>query len=410
MTQSTAISSAASLDSREFVHVYPPTRVRFERGGAAALGSTLARLNVTSALLVTGPNVAANGPLITSIQQGAGGRIGPWFADMTAHAPIDAVDAAATLFRDSGADGLISVGGGSVHDAARQIGLVLATGLSPRAHFADAAEAVASGHALYKQFGAQALDVPPMVAVPSTFSGAEATNGGAVTDRTEKRKYVLMADALYFDELVYDPMVYESTPRPLLLSTGMNAINHAVMRLLSPSLQPIAEPQFVAALQLMVTALPRLVEIDPTDQKALSSAIVGAHMSESINVRSGISHALVHQLGARYDLGHGILNGIVLPGSVEWIGAALPDDVRRVQAAVAASVPDLDSDADLWLPAFLRDLLNRLGLPVRLRDVNVPQAELESLADDVMRDVSTPTSARPVTNRAEVVDLLKACW
>jgi alcohol dehydrogenase class IV len=410
MPSSPVITSAETLADRSFIHTYPPTRVRFGRGGAFGLEPTLERLGVRSALLMSGPNVAANRELVAGITDGAAGRIGVVFEDAVAHAPIAAVDAATELYRRSGADGIVSIGGGSAHDAARQVGLSLATGLSPRAHFADRGAVMQAGDSLYRQFGDTALEVPPLVALPTTFSGAEATNGGAVTDVVEKRKYVLMAHALYFDEIVLDPVMFESTPRPLLLSTGMNAVNHAITRLLSAAAQPIAEPQFVGALQLLVTSLPALVSVEPTDEVALAKAILGAHMAESINVRSGISHALVHQLGARYDLGHGILNGIVLPGCVEWIGEALPERVRRVEAVIADVRPRSTANEDLWLGDFLRGLLAQLGLPARLRDVGVPQDELALMADDVLGDVSTPGSARPVQGRDDVIALLRACW
>jgi alcohol dehydrogenase class IV len=411
MPHSAQVTSLDGLATRSFAHVYPPTRVRFGRDCSLGLGPILERLGMASAMLVSGPNLAANRELIDAVRSGADRRIGAWYPELPAHAPISAVDEAAELYHSSGSDGLVSIGGGSSHDAARQIALCVATGLSPKAHFVRPdGSPDRTGDTLYRHFGDTALDVPPLVALPTTLSGAEATNGGAVTDPAERRKYVLMANALYFDEIVLDPLLFESTPRSILLSTGMNAVNHAVTRLISPAVQPIAEPQFVAALQLLVTALPRLVETDPTDGDALGGAILAAHMSESINVGSGISHALVHQLGARYDLGHGILNGIVLPGCVEWIAEALPERVRRAQDAVSAAIEAPDSGADLWLAAFLRELLGRLGLPGRLREVGVPRAELALIADDVLGDVSTPGSARPVRDRDEVIALLETCW
>jgi alcohol dehydrogenase class IV len=150
---------------------------------------------------------------------------------------------------------------------------------------------------------------------------------------------------------------------------------------------------------LLARSLPVLAA-DGASTDALAEALLGAHLSTSVNVLGGIAHALTHQLGARYRVEHGILSGIVLPPCAEFVQPAAPAGVARV----AATLGTTDAAAEL------RSLVASLGLPGRLRDVGVPREELPLVARDVLAGLSIRHSARPVSSADEVAELLERCW
>jgi alcohol dehydrogenase class IV len=388
------------LAESTFVHTYPRLRVTFGRGTAFALAPILEQLGVERALLVTGAHVGANEALVGGIRAGSGGRIAAWFGRVGPHAPIPDVDAAVDEYRANDCDGVVSLGGGSCHDAARAIGLCLATGKRLKEHFPTEGRA-------FVHYGDRRLARPPLVAVPSTLSAAETTFGGGVVDPADEKKYVFVGFDLFMSHVVVDPDVFATTPLEILLSTGMNAMNHAVERLCSPKLQPIVTPMLTGALRLLIPWLPVLARDGVGYVEALAHVALGAHISESTEVPSGIGHAIAHQLGGRYRLGHGTLNGIVMPACLEFVEPVRPDAVRSLQASLA----DLAGGGEeLWLPDFLRDFVRSLGLPVRLREVGVPADELPLVAEAVLDDFSTPSSARPITGADDVLGVLRRCW
>ncbi len=125
----------------------------------------------------------------------------------------------------------------------------------------------------------------------------------------------------------------------------------------------------------------------------------------------GLSHALGHQLGAHCGIPHGKTSCITIPGVLEY---NLPATIeRQAMIARAAGVADRatpDDQAGPLAAGAVRDLVQRLGLPGRLRDVAVSRDQLSFVARDAMEDRSLMNNPRKVKDAAEVEQVLQQMW
>jgi alcohol dehydrogenase class IV len=383
-----------------FEHRYPDQRVHFGSGAAGNLTPLLERHGVERPLLVCGRSAGRDGTLLDTIADGAGGRVAAVFDGVVPHVPVEVVDAAVERYRELGCDALISVGGGSAHDAARGVSLCLQTGRRMAEHFPDPQTP------FYWHEQPRSADAPAIIAIPATLSAAEATFGGGVTSRG--RKLVFVGDALFVQHIVLDPAVAARAPKELVLSTGMNAVNHAVERLAAANRQPLADAAFVHALRLLMPALEAVHAAAEADLEALADCLLGAHLSISTNVRGGIGHAIPHVLGGRYGIGHGVANGVAMPYAAAYAG-------RRDRAALELVRAELVAQGRLAtrarepgdVAAALATFVSGLGLPSRLRDLGVPHGDVPAIATEVLEDFS---AARLGLSRAEVEELLESAW
>jgi maleylacetate reductase len=317
-----------------------------------------------------------------------------------AHVPVATVDAAVARYRELGCDAVISIGGGSAHDAARGISLCLQTGRRMAGHFPDPLTP------FYWHERERTATAPAIVAIPSTLSAAEATFGGGVTSR--HRKLVFVGDALFVQHIVLDPHVLARAPVELVLATGMNAVNHAVERLAAPNRQPLADAAFVHALRLLLPALEAVRASQGADEAALADCLLGAHLSISTNVRGGIGHAIPHVLGGRYGIGHGVANGVAMPYAAAHAGRRDPGSLDLVRGELAAQGRlDAGRSEPEDVAAALAAFVAGLDLPSRLRDLGVPHDDIPAIASDVLEDFS---AARLGLRRDEVETLLENAW
>lgn len=376
----------------DFVHRYPPQRVRFGSGAATRLAPLLEGLGLARCVVVCGAHVGAT-DWLEDIVAGGQGRVAAVYRGVRPHAPTETVDAGAELAGAVAADGLISVGGGSAHDTMRAVALCLRSGRPMLDHFpADQA---------FVRDPPAANGGPALIAIPSTLSAAETTFGGGVVH--DGRKLVFVGESLYVSDIVLDPEVFATTSDRTLLATGMNALNHATERLLSPRRQPIADAQFLHAMHLLVPGLRQLAGTGTEDRGALVSCMIGAHLSGSTNVLGGVGHAIAHVLGARYDVGHGVANGIVLPRAFRHAAPEHPDATAMIAGALGVA-----NDAD-ELERELVELVIGTGLPSRLSEIGVPRSDLPAIVTDTLADFST-AAATPGLTASSVQALLERAY
>jgi maleylacetate reductase len=240
-----------------------------------------------------------------------------------------------------------------------------------------------------------------LIAIPSTLSAAETTFGGGVVHGG--RKLVFVGESLYISDILLDPEVFATTPDPTLLATGMNALNHATERLLSPRRQPIADAQFLHAVRLLVPGLRQLARAGTKDREALVSCVIGAHLSGSTNVLGGVGHAIAHVLGARYEVGHGVANGIVLPRALRHAAPGHPETIAMIAGTLGVA-----NDAD-ELERVLVELVTGIGLPSRLSEIGVPRSDLPEIVSDTLADFSTAV-ATPGLTASSVQALLERAY
>jgi len=302
-------------------------------GALAKLPEELARLGATRALVLSTPEQKESAQ---SVKSALGPRAAGLYDKAAMHVPTEIAEEARRIARELGADCCVTVGGGST------------TGLG---------KAIALTSTL------------PILAVPTTYSGSEMTPIYGITEGGAKktgRDVRVLPRAV-----VYDPNLTLSLPPRLSAASGMNAIAHAVEALYSHEGNPIISLMAEEGIRAMAAALPKILQ-QPKDLNARGDALYGAWLCGIALGSAGMAlhHKLCHVLGGSFNLPHAETHSIVLPHAVRYNQAAAPDAMARIEKAIQAK----DAAAGIF------DLEKKLGLPLRLADIGMKEADLERAA------------------------------
>ncbi|MER5184008.1 maleylacetate reductase [Streptomyces sp. NPDC002896] len=287
------------------------------------------------------------------------------FSAVRPHVPADVAQAVRAAAREHDADLLLSVGGGSTTGTAKAAALT--TGL-------------------------------PILAVPTTYAGSEATPVWGLTEEGHKRTGV---DPKVLPRVVvYDATLMLSLPTRLSVTSGLNALAHCVDAWWAPRHNPISSALAVEGVRSLASSLPRIVA-DGQDVGARRDILFGTYLGAVAfaGAGSGLHHKVCHVLGGAYDLEHAALHSVVLPHVVGLNLPAAPDAARHLGAALDDATDPFDA---------LLDLYSTLDPPRSLRDLGLAEQELDRATELVMAQVPD-TNPRRVT-RAEMREVLgRAC-
>jgi alcohol dehydrogenase class IV len=320
-------------------------RVVHGAGAVAEVPVLAAELGARRVMIVTGSTLATGTDLVRSLEAALGDRWVATFPRMRAHVPRADVDDAIAMVRASAPDLLIGFGGSSVTDATKIVAV------------RSGGEAVAQIH------------------VPTTLSSGEWTPASGMTGDVPGVKTYVVDPAMAPFAIVLDPELTLATPLDLWLSTGVKSIDHACEAIWGPRAHPFTDTLATRAIRDLRVALPRTHEA-PEDLRARLAAQLAGWMSMAgvVNVRVHLSHTLGHQIGARWDVPHGLTSGITLPPVMRYLAAENPDGVQRVAHAFDESTVAAGADA-------IRSLVTDLGLPTRLRDVGADRSDFAAVAE-----------------------------
>lgn len=380
-----------------FVHQALRTRVSARPGAVDDLGTELKKLGCSRPLLLSGRRTAT-GPVWTQAIAALGAL--PWAAvcDIEAHSSPETVMRVVDAAHQHGADALIAIGGGSVSDTAKATALVLAEGGPLERH---ASRFIPPSTVQTPDLIAPKL---PILAIPMTASGAEATPSLGI--RTAAGTKLLFWDAqLAARVILLDPQANLATPAAIMLDTGMNGLAHCIEGLYSQSASPISTALALEGIVRFAGAL-RAVAANPTDPAARADLLLAAHLSGMVlaSARSALHHALCHVLGATCGVAHGAVNSVVLPHAVAFNAPA-------AEAALAGAAARLGLTASsAALVAWLHDLQASLGVPHRLRDLGVDRALLPEVAEKTTHERGLAYNPRRVQHPDELTALLTAAW
>jgi alcohol dehydrogenase class IV len=374
-----------------------PGRIVFGRGAVAQLGTVVGRVGGSRALVICGSTVRRT-DMLGRVKAGLGDKLAAVFPEVKSHTPVEMVQRGLTAYRDSGADTLVTVGGGSAIDAGKAIQIMLATGgdLGPYAI------SYAPGGAMEKR--ALPRRTVPHVAVPTTAgSASDVMPTAAARDPSSRVKLLFWDDDLIPSATVLDPEMAVHAPAALTAATGMTAMARAVETLYSAYRHPISTALALHAVRLLRDALPRAVA-EPHDLAARAACQMACTMSgmAAINAMVSVVHAIGHIVGGRYGLQHGISHSVLLAPGMKRLLPTIGGDQALLLAALGGA-PGQDC-ADL-VSAFV----GRLPLPHRLRDVGVGEAELSEIAHLTMSDYMMANLPRPMAED-EVFALLRSAW
>ena len=369
---------------------------------ADALAQEVDLLDARAVFILASGTLARETDLVERLRQMLGNRFAGICAKIGAHTPRTDVVAAANMAREAGADLLVTLGGGSVTDAAKMVGLCLGNGVTqPEQLDGYRARIAADGTA-------QRPAVKPpgvrMIAIPTTLSAGEFSAGAGCTDVRRHVKESFSHPLMIPRTVILDPEASVPTPEWLFLSTGIRAVDHAVEDICSVNGQPLSEGAAFHALRLLGKGLPA-VKANPADLDARLDCQIGAWMSmvgSQTGVSKGASHGIGHVLGGTADVPHGYTSCVMLPQVLRFNLEVNADKQARVSEALGhPGEPAADVVAGL---------IAGLGLPTRLRDVGVREDQLDVIAENSMHDRWIHTNPRKIDGPAVIRDLLDSAW
>lgn len=353
-----------------FEHRVLTQRVLFGSGAAAEhLRTELERLGARRSMVVVAPSAAgAARHLLEGIE------VAVWFEDVVQHVPVASAERARATARQHDVDVVVSVGGGS------------ATGLA--------------------KAGAQTTGLP-VVAVPTTYSGSEATDVWGLTQ--EGRKTTGSDERVLPRAVVYDAELTVSMPVGLSVASGLNTMAHCVDSLWGPTANPVATGLAVEGARLLGAGLP-LVVADPGGLRGRELTLAGAYLAAVAfaGAGSGLHHKICHVLGGAYDLPHAPTHAVVLPHVLAHNAAAVPDRAGRLALALGAAPIRAEKDPAQAAVDALEELRVALSAPRSLAEVGLAEADL---SDAVARCLPTIPESNPVpVTEASLTALLHAAW
>ncbi len=379
---------------------------------ADALAREVDRLDARAVFVLASGTLARETDLVERLRQMLGNRFAGVCARIGAHTPRTDVVAAANTAREAGADLIVTLGGGSVTDAAKMVGLCLGNGVTAPEQLDDfrariAPTGQARGLKAHDGTARRPSVEPPgvrMIAIPTTLSAGEFSAGAGCTDTARHVKESFSHPLMIPRTVILDPAASVPTPEWLFLSTGIRAVDHAVEDICSVNGQPISEGAAFHALRLLGKGLPA-VKADPADLEARLDCQIGAWMSmvgSQTGVSKGASHGIGHVLGGTADVPHGYTSCVMLPHVLRFNHSVNADRQARVSEALGQ--PD-EPAAEA-----VAGLIAGLGLPTRLRDVGVSEDQLDLIAENSMHDRWIHTNPRKIDSPAAVRNLLDAAW
>ena len=323
----------------------------------------------------------------------------PWvlFDKIKPNPTIQNVKDGVAAFKESGADAIVAIGGGSSMDTAKGIGII-----AENPEFSDVVslEGVADtkNHATFT------------IAVPTTAgTAAEVTINYVITDPDAVRKFVCVDVNDIPDVAVVDPDMMASMPAGLTAATGMDALTHAIEGYTTKAAWELSDMFHLKAIEIISTHLRESVAEAKSgvpgvgrEKMALGQYIAGMGFS---NVGLGIDHAMAHTLSAHYDTPHGVACAMLLPIAMEFNKPVAEKRLAEVAKAMGVDTAGMDvsAAADAAIEE-VRKLAKDVGIPAYCESL---QAEdLDQLATDAMNDACFPGNPRDASH-GEVVGLFE---
>ena len=317
------------------------------------------------------------------------------FSEIKPNPTIENVLDGVKAFKETGADSIVAIGGGSAMDTAKAIGIII-----ENPEFADvrSLEGVAptKNHATFT------------IAVPTTAgTAAEVTINYVITDVEKKRKFVCVDVHDIPEVAVVDPDMMASMPKGLTAATGMDALTHAIEGYITKGAWEMTDMFHLKAIELISKHLRGACEntAEGREGMALAQYIAGQGFS---NVGLGIVHSMAHGLGALYDTPHGVANAIILPTVMEYNAECTGDKYRDIAKAMGVDGTEnmTIEGARKAAVAAVRKLATDVGIPENLKEI-VKEEDVQFLAESAFADACRPGNPRD-TSVEEIVELYKS--
>lgn len=371
----------------------------FGRGGREKLVTEIQSRNFRKVLLVTDKALMEAGVTKKVIDVFEQASIEyEIYSNIKPNPTVSNVKEGLEVCRNADADVLVAVGGGSVIDTSKAIGIIMTN-----PEHADVVSLDGAVETKNKSL--------PIIALPTTAgTAAEVTINYVITDEENTKKMVCVDPHDIPIVSIIDPELMESMPKSLAASTGMDALTHAMEGYTTKAAWLIPDMFHLNSMSLIYKNLDKAVnEKNPKaiEQVGYAQYIAGMGFS---NVGLGIVHSMAHSLGAYYDVPHGLANALLLPYVLKFNGEVCPDLFVNMGNSFGLDMNGLEGmDAVNKVVDAVRDLAIKVGIPQTLEEIDIPFEALPKLAHQAINDVCTGGNPRNVTEE-DILNLYKEAY
>ncbi|MGX1961247.1 iron-containing alcohol dehydrogenase [Levilactobacillus brevis] len=301
------------------------------------------------------------------------------------------------LYEESGADSIITVGGGSAHDTGKGAGIILT-----------------NGDDITKLAGIETLDkaLPPLIAVNTTAgTGSELTRHAVITNEETHLKFVVVSWRNIPLVSFNDPTLMLDVPKGLTAATGMDAFVQAVEPYVSVDHNPITDSQCVEAIKLIETSLREAVanghNLEARTKMVEAEMLAGMAFN---NANLGYVHAMAHQLGGQYDAPHGVCCALLLPYVEEYNIIACPDRFAQLAEIMGENTEGLSTRdaAELAIKA-MKQLSEDVGIPHSIKEIGAKPEDFELMAENALKDGNAFSNPRKGT-KEDIIKIFQAAY
>lgn len=289
---------------------------------------------------------------------------------------------------------IISVGGGSPHDCAKGIRMVVDNG----GQIKD-----------YEGVNKIPKVKTPLIAINTTSgTGAELTRFAIITDTVRKVKMAIIDWRCTPNISINDPALTKQMPASLTAATGMDALTHAIEAYASTIATPITDSCALKAIELiskwLLPAFANGNNIEARDKMVYAQTLAGIAFN---NASLGAVHAMAHQLGGFYDLPHGVCNTILLPHICKFNLAANPERFATIAETMGENTYGMNEfeAAEKSIEA-IQKLSKYLNIPKNLSELGVKPDSIETMAHNALKDACISTNPRTLSLE-DVVNIYK---
>ncbi|MBR0557886.1 maleylacetate reductase [Ciceribacter sp. L1K23] len=344
---------------KSFTYAGNPARILFGSGRSAEVSSAVEALGCRRALVLSTPHQKADAEALSD-------RLGSLsvgiFSGAVMHTPVDLTEKALKVVRETDADCVVSLGGGST------------TGL---------------GKAI-----AYRTDLPQVV-IPTTYAGSEVT---PILGQTEGGRKTTVRNASILPEVViYDLDLTLGLPVGMSVTSGLNAMAHAVEGLYAQDRNPVSTLMALDGLRAFRDSLPVLLK-NPRDPDARAEALYGAWLCGTVlgTVGMALHHKICHTLGGSFDTPHAETHAVMLPHTAAFNAEAASEELGAAAELFGGSI-----GGGLW------DFAKSIGAPLSLKDFGLTEADLDRAADIAVENPYW--NPRPI-DRTSIRTLLQQAW
>ncbi|MET8325713.1 maleylacetate reductase and hydroxyquinol 1,2-dioxygenase domain-containing protein [Streptomyces sp. NPDC005181] len=345
---------------QNFVYTSHPSRVVFGAGTVGSIRDEVERLGGSRVLLLTSPSISK---AADKVRKALENITVAEFDGAVVHTPVAVTEQALDVLRSHSADCLVAVGGGSVTGLAKALAL--------------------------------RTDLPQLI-LPTTYAGSEVTP--VLGETQDGRKTTQSSLAILPETVIYDVEFTRDLPVGISITSGINALAHAVEALYSPQANPVIDAVALDAITRLARALP-VIAAEPSDIAARTDLLHAAWLAGTClaSVGMGLHHKLCHTLGGAFDLPHAETHTVILPHAMAYNAPSAQDVMSRIAEALGVA------DA----PSGVFDLIASLHAPTSLHELGMAK---EDLLQAARLATATPyPNPRKLTLRG-IEGLLRDAW